>query len=80
MSADKSENGERCAPRFLFCCVVSEAPRDRGVFLGDAHRESGVFSFCFALGPVESCSPPKLVSSRRRCTPCDGECARGKDV
>lgn len=31
------------------------------VFLGDAHRKSGVFSFCFALSPVESCSPPELV-------------------
>jgi hypothetical protein len=31
------------------------------LFLGDAHRESGVFSLCFALSPVESCSPPKLV-------------------
>ncbi len=31
------------------------------MFLGDAHRESGVFSLCFALSPVESCSPPKLI-------------------
>ena len=31
------------------------------VFLGDAHRKSGVISLCFALSPVESCSPPKLV-------------------
>jgi hypothetical protein len=31
------------------------------VFLGDAHRESGVISLCFALSPVESCSPPELV-------------------
>jgi hypothetical protein len=33
----------------------------RVVFLGDAHRESGVISLCFALSPVESCSPPELV-------------------
>ena len=31
------------------------------VFLGDAHRKSGVISLCFALSPVESCSPPELV-------------------
>jgi hypothetical protein len=31
------------------------------VFLGDAHRKSGVISLCFALSPVESCSPPEFV-------------------
>jgi hypothetical protein len=47
------------------------------VFLGDAHRESGVFSLCFALSPVESCSPPKpfeLTPSGVR--PSCGKCKR----
>ena len=49
------------SPFCHFAGVVSEAAQSCALFLGDAHRESGVFSLCFALSPVESCSPPKLV-------------------
>ena len=53
------QKGEPLGSPFLpICCVVSEATLTARVFSGDAHRESGVFSFRSALSPVESCSPP----------------------
>lgn len=42
--------------------VVSSRKRRRTarVFLGDAHRKSGVLRLTAALSPVESYSPPEL--------------------
>jgi hypothetical protein len=52
--------GSLPAPHFAFLLVSSRKRRKLlVVFLGDAHRKSGVFSLCFALSPVESCSPPE---------------------
>ena len=55
----KVKTGSVALPVFYFA-VSSRKRRETELFLGDAHRESGVFSLCFALSPVESCSPPKL--------------------
>jgi hypothetical protein len=54
------ENGEPGGSPFLILLCRLGSAAKLSVFLGDAHRKSGVFSFCFALSPVESCSPPKL--------------------
>jgi hypothetical protein len=43
------------SPFLLIGCVVSEARQVHVCFESDSHRESGVFSFCSALSPVESC-------------------------
>jgi hypothetical protein len=58
--------------------LVSSRKRRRvcALFLGDAHRESGVFSLCCALSPVESCSPPKLVELASYVRPGFAECKR----
>src|SRR5579863_2052789 len=52
------------SPFLILLCRLGSAAK-LSVFLGDAHRKSGVFSFCFALSPVESCSPPKLSELTR---------------
>jgi hypothetical protein len=54
------KTGSRQAPRFTICWCRLGSGASCALFLGDAHRECGVFSLCFALSPVESCSPPKL--------------------
>ena len=51
-------------PILQLCCVASEAALTARVFSGDAHRESGVFSFGSALSPVESCSLQSPMSSQ----------------
>jgi hypothetical protein len=59
----KMKMGSLTAPQFSNCCVVSEAMLTARVLSGDAHRESGVFSFGSALSPVESCSLQNSMSS-----------------
>jgi hypothetical protein len=54
------EGGAAKLPLLSICCIVSEATQTARMFPGDAHRESGVFSYRSALSPVESCSPPEL--------------------
>jgi hypothetical protein len=62
LSSSYAKTGSREAPRFLFLLVSSRKRcKILVVFLGDAHRKSGVISLCFALSPVESCSPPELL-------------------
>ena len=57
-----AETGSHAGSPFFYLLMSSRKRREmHAVFLGDAHRKSGVFSLCFALSPVESCSPPELV-------------------
>jgi hypothetical protein len=75
----KVKTGSVALPVFYFA-VSSRKRRETELFLGDAHRESGVFSLCFALSPVESCSPPKLSELTAQVYACEGGGARGKDM
>jgi hypothetical protein len=52
------QKGEPKAPLFVLLCRLKEFAVKRSCS-GDAHRKSGVISFCFARSPVESCSPPE---------------------
>ena len=64
-----NENGEPEAPRSSVCCCRLGSGASCALFLGDAHRESGVFSLFCALSPVESCSPPEARGAHPTCTP-----------
>jgi hypothetical protein len=55
----KMQKGEPMAPLFVLLCRLKSSLLSVAVS-GDAHRKSGVISFCFARSPVESCSPPEL--------------------
>jgi len=55
-----ARKGEPQSSPFFQFAVSSRKRRALRVFSGDAHRESGVFSYRSALSPVESCSPPEL--------------------
>jgi hypothetical protein len=52
------QKGEPMAPLFVLLCRLKKFAVRRSCS-GDAHRKSGVISFCFARSPVESCSPPE---------------------
>jgi len=78
-----NENGEPVRlPVFICWSRLGSAAKITRVFLGDAHRKSGVISVCFALSPVESCSPPELcelTSSGVRLCYCRRKGRVGKD-
>lgn len=62
LNSHYAETGSHVGSPFLYLLMSSRKRREMHVvFLGDAHRKSGVIGSCFALSPVESCSPPELV-------------------
>ena len=81
LNSHYAETGSHAGSPFFYLLMSSRKRREMHVvFLGDAHRKSGVIGFCFALSPVESCSLRSYVSLRIQVYACDSVGARGKDT